>query len=392
MQDVYIVSAVRTPVGRRNGYLRNRKVPELLGGVLNAAVERIDLDPGLVDDVICGTVYQVGEQASTLARAGIFASKLPDSVPGVSINRQCGSSLTAIQMAYGMIASNTMDVIIAGGCEVMTKYPIMCDFDGVLPDGRPQGSPIGDYFINRVKGRVYNQAQAAQAIAEKWGIPKWQCDKFAFQSHKKASHAAKSGYFTKEILPTAGVDEAENEVIVDMDETIRPDSTLEKLATLKPVLDTDWITAGISSPVSDGASLVILMSESRMKELGISPLVRIVSNVVIGSDPVYILTGPMEATPMVLKKAGLGMEDIDLFEVNEAFAPIPLAWAKELDAPMEKLNVCGGAIALGHPVGSSGSRLSVTAIYELIRRNARYALITLCTGAGMAPATIFERA
>lgn len=391
MRDVYIVSAVRTPVGRRNGYLRSRMVPELLGSVLNAAVDRIELDPGMVNDVICGTVYQVGEQASTLARAGIFASKLPDSVPGVSINRQCGSSLTAIQMAYGMIASNTMDVIIAGGCEVMTKYPIMCDFDGVLPDGRPQGSPIGDYFIERVKGRVYNQAQAAQAIAEKWGITKEACDVLALQSHEKASYAAESGYFRKEILPTVGVDEAGNEFVVDTDETIRPDTTLEKLATLKPVLDTDWITAGISSPVSDGASAVVLMSEARVKELNLTPLARIVSNVVIGSDPVYILTGPMEATPMVLQKAGLSMDDIDLFEVNEAFAPIPLAWAKELNAPMEKLNVCGGAIALGHPVGSSGCRLSVTAIYELIRRSAKYALVTLCTGAGMAPATIFER-
>jgi acetyl-CoA acetyltransferase family protein len=366
-------------------------VPELLGSVLNAAVDRIDLDPRMVNDVICGTVYQVGEQASTLARAGIFASKLPDSVPGVSINRQCGSSLTAIQMAYGMIASNTMDVIIAGGCEVMTKYPIMCDFDGVLPDGRPQGSPIGDYFIERVKGRVYNQAQAAQAIAEKWGIKKEECDVFAFQSHEKASYAAESGYFKKEILPTAGVDEAGNEFVAERDETIRPDTTLEKLATLKPVLDTDWITAGISSPVSDGASAVVLMSEARVKELKLTPLARVVSNAVIGSDPVYILTGPMEATPMVLQKAGLSMDDIDLFEVNEAFAPIPLAWAKELNAPMEKLNVCGGAIALGHPVGSSGCRLSVTAIYELIRRSAKYALVTLCTGAGMAPATIFER-
>lgn len=392
MKDVYIVSAVRTPVGRRNGYLRSRMVPELFGHVLNAAVDRIDLDPGLVDDVICGTVYQVGEQASTLARSGIFASKLPDSVPGVSINRQCGSSLTAIQMACGMIASNTMDVIIAGGCEVMTKYPIMCDFDGVLPDGRPQGSPVGDYFIERVKGRVHNQAQAAQAIAEKWGITKEQCDVFALNSHEKAGYATKSGYFKKEILPTIGVDEAGDKIIVDRDETIRADTTLEKLAILKPVLDTDWITAGISSPISDGASALILMSEERLKALNLTPLARIVSSAVVGSDPVYMLTGPMEATPKVLKKAGLNLEDMDLFEVNEAFSPIPLAWAKELNAPMEKLNVCGGAIALGHAVGNSGCRLSVTAIYELMRRSAQYALITLCTGAGMAPATILERA
>jgi acetyl-CoA acyltransferase len=390
--DVYIVSAVRTPVGRRNGYLRNWMVPQLLGSVLDAAVDRINLDPGLVEDVICGTVYQVGEQGSTLARTGVFASKLPDSVPGVSINRQCGSSLTAIQMAFGLIASNVMDVVIACGCEVMTKYPIMCDYDGTLPDGRPQGSPIGDYYMKRVKGRVYNQAQAAQAIAEKWDISEEECYAFSIQSHKKAHQATRKGYFENEIQPTAGVDKDGNKILVDKDETIRSDTTLEKMARLKPVLDTDWITAGISSPVSDGASAVVLMSEQMINELNLTPLARIVSNVVIGSDPVYMLTGPMEATPKVLKKAGLKMGDMDIFEVNEAFAPIPLAWGKELNAPMDRLNVCGGAIALGHPVGSSGCRLSITAIYELIRRNARYALVTLCTGGGMAPATIFERA
>jgi acetyl-CoA acetyltransferase family protein len=250
---------------------------------------------------------------------------------------------------------------------------------------------MGDYFIKRVGGKVYNQAQAAQAIAEKWGISKAECDAFAVQSHEKADYAAKRGFFKKEILPTSGVDKAGNRVVVDADETIRGETSLEKLAELKPVLDTDWITAGISSPVSDGASAVILMSEKITKKLNLTPLVRIVANAVIGSDPVYMLTGPMEATPKVLKKAGLRMEDMDLFEVNEAFASIPLAWAKELNAPMERLNVCGGALALGHPLGSSGSRLSVTAIYELLRRRAKYALITLCTGPGMAPATIFER-
>jgi len=392
MRDVYIVSAVRTPVGRRNGYLREWKAPELLGRVLDEVVTRIDLDPNLVEDVINGTVYQVGEQGFTLGRAGVFASKLPDHVPGTSVNRQCGSSLTAIQLAYGMVASNTMDVVIASGCELMSKYPIGSDMGGTLPDGRPQGDPYGQYYIDRVKGKFYNQAQAAQAIGENWGVTKEMCDEFAVASHQNAHQATVNGYFKNEIMPLKGLDKDGNEIVMDKDETIRPDTSLEKLAGLNPVLGTDWITAGISSPVTDGASAVVLMSGEKVKEMNLTPLARIVANAVVGSDPVYMLTGPLEATPKVLDKAGLTMDDIDIFEVNEAFAPIPLAWVKELNAPMDKLNVNGGAMALGHPVGNSGCRLTVTAINELNRRKANRALVTLCTGGAMAPATIFERA
>jgi len=352
MRDVYIVSAVRTPVGRRNGYLREWKAPELLGAVLDEVVTRIDLDPNLVEDVINGTVYQVGEQGFTLARAGVFASKFPDHVSGTSVNRQCGSSLTAIQLAYGMIASDTMDVVIASGCEIMSKYP----------------------------------------IGEKWGVTKQMCDEFAVASHQNAHKATVNGYFKNEIMPLKGLDKEGNEIVQDKDETIRPDTSLEKLAGLNPVLGTDWITAGISSPVTDGASAVVLMSGEKVKELNLTPLARIVANAVVGSDPVLMLTGPLVATPKVLDKAGLTMDDIDIFEVNEAFAPIPLAWVKELSAPMDKLNVNGGAMALGHPVGNSGCRLTVTAINELERRKAKRALVTLCTGGAMAPATIFERA
>jgi acetyl-CoA acetyltransferase family protein len=391
MRDVYVVSAVRTPVGRRNGYLREWNAPELLGAVLNEVVERIDLDPGLVEDVVTGTVYQVGEQGMTIARTGVLASKFPESVPGASVNRQCGSSLTAIQTCYAMIASNMMDVAIGSGIEVMSKYPIGSDMGGTLPDGRPQGDPLGAYYFDRVKGKFYNQAQAAQAIAETWGVTKEMCDEFAYSSHQKAHQATVNGYFKNEIMPTAGLDAEGNEIVRDTDETIRPDTSMEKLATLKPVLGTDWITAGISSPVTDGASAVVLMSEEKMKELNLTPLARIVANAVVGSDPVLMLTGPIEVTPKVLAKAGMKIDDIDIFEVNEAFAPIPLAWAKEMNAPMEKLNVNGGAMALGHPVGNSGCRLAVTAIHELMRREAKYALVTLCTGVAMAPATIFER-
>jgi len=391
MRDVYIVSAVRTPVGRRNGYLREWKAPELLGAVLDEVVSRIDLDPNLVEDVINGTVYQVGEQGFTLGRTGVFASKFPDHVAGASVNRQCGSSLTTIQMAYGMIASDTMDVVVASGCELMSKYPIGSDMGGTLPDGRPQGDVYGQYYIDRVQGRFYNQAQAAQAIAENWGVTKEMCDEFAVASHTKAHQATVNGYFKNEIMPLKGLDKDGKEILQEQDETIRPDTNLEKLATLKPVLGTDWITAGISSPITDGASAVVLMSGDKAKELNLTPLVRIVANAVVGSDPVLMLTGPLAATPKVLEKAGMKVADIDIFEVNEAFAPIPLAWVKELDAPMEKLNVNGGAMALGHPVGNSGCRLTVTAINELTRRKAKYALVTLCTGGAMAPATIFER-
>ena len=392
MRDVYIVSAVRTPVGRRNGYLREWMAPEMLGSVLDEVVSRVDLDPGLVEDVINGTVYQVGEQGFTLARMGVFASKLPDHVPGTSVNRQCGSSLTAIQLAYGMIAANVMDIVVASGCELMSKYPITSDVGGTLPDGRPQGDPYGKFYFERINDKFLNQAQAAQEIAEKYGVTKQECDEFAVASHAKAHNATVNGYFKKEILPTKGLDKEGNEIIMDQDETIRPDTSLEKLATLKPVLGSDWITAGISSPVTDGASAVLLMSEEKVKEHNLTPMARIVANAVIGSEPVLMLTGPIAVTPLLLEKAGMTMDDMDFYEVNEAFAPIPLAWAKEMKASMDKLNVNGGAMALGHPVGNSGSRLTVTAIYELIRRQAQYALITLCTGGAMAPATIIERA
>ncbi len=392
MQDVYIVSAVRSAVGRRNGYLREWIAPELLGAILNAVVEKIDLDPGLVEEVINGTVYQVGEQGLTLGRTGIFASKLPNHVPGISVNRQCGSSLTSIQLAHGMIASGNMDIVIASGCELMSKYPIGSDYGGTLPDGRPQGMPFGMYYMDRVENQFYNQAQAAQKIGEKYGVTKEECDDFAVASHSKAHHATVNGYFEKEIIPLKGLDKEGNEITVDKDETIRPETNLEKLSTLNSVLGSEWITAGISSPVTDGASAVILMSESKMKELNVKPLARIVANAAVGSDPILMLTGPIDVTPKVLAKAGMKIDDIDIFEVNEAFAPIPLAWAKVMEAPLAKLNVNGGAMALGHPVGNSGCRLAVTAINELQRRQAQYALITLCTGAAMAPATIIERA
>ena len=390
MNDVFVVSAVRTPVGKQKGYLRNWAAPELLGAILDEVVRRIDLDPALVEDVIGGTVYQVGEQGADLARMGVLASTFPMTVPGVSLNRQCGSSLTAIQLAYGLIASDTMDIVIACGCELMSKYTLSSDLNGTLFTGAPMGNPFGKFYTGKYGD--WNQIVSAQEIADQWGITPEECQEFAVSSHQKAHHATVNGYFKNEILAMKGLDKEGNEILRETDETIRPDTSRESLGTLKVLPNTRWITAGISSTITDGSSAVVLMSETRMKQLKIEPLARIVTNTVVGSDPHLMLTGPIYATPKVLAKAGMKLEDMDIFEINEAFAPIPLAWAKDLHADMSKLNVNGGALALGHPVGNSGCRLAVTAIHELRRRAARYALVSLCTGGGMAPATIFERA
>ena len=391
MKDVFVVSAVRTPVGKQRGYLRDYMAPELLALALDESTRRIDLDPELVDDVVAGTVYQVGEQGFTLARMGILASKtLPETIPGISVNRQCGSSLSAIQIAHALIASETMDVVVAAGCELMSKYTMMSDLNGQLYNKEPMGNPFGPFYLDKY-GEA-NQIVAAQSIADKWGITKEECMAFAISSHQKAHKATEAGYFKKEILPVKGVDKEGNQLVRDTDETIRPQTSVEVLESLKVIPGTQWITSGLASTITDGSSAVILMSEDKMKSCGLNPIARIVANAVVGSDPELMLTGPIYATPKVLDKAGLDPKDIDIYEINEAFAPIPLAWAKETNAELEKLNVNGGALALGHPVGNSGCRLSVSAIHELQRRNARYAMVSLCTGGGMAPATIFERA
>ena len=391
MQDVFVVSAVRTPIGKQKGAFRNYMAPELLSLVLDESIKRIDIDPNTIEDVVTGTVYQVGEQGFTLARMGVLASNLlPHTIPGISVNRQCGSSLSAVQLAHSLIASGNMDAVIAAGCEVMSKYSIMSDLNGQLYNKEPMGNPFGSFYTDKY-GEA-NQMISAQKIANKWGITKEDCFEFAINSHKKAHVATEAGYFKREIMPVKGVDKEGNEILQEVDETIRPETTAEILESLKVIPGTDWLTSGLSSTITDGSSAVILMSEDKMKSCGLNPIARIVANAVVGSDPELMLTGPIYATPKVLDKAGLDPKDIDIYEINEAFAPIPLAWAKETNAELEKLNVNGGALALGHPVGNSGCRLSVSAIHELQRRNARYAMVSLCTGGGMAPATIFERA
>ncbi|HOT44189.1 MAG TPA: thiolase family protein [Spirochaetota bacterium] len=389
MKDVYIISAARTPVGKQKGYLREYSAPQLLAMVLNEVVSRAALDVSQVDDVITGCVYQIGEQGFNLARMAVLESNLPVTIGGISVNRQCGSGLSAIQLASGMIASGEMDTVIASGCEIMSKYGIASDLNCTLSNGQNAGHPISKGYMERYG--IPNQMVAAQAIANQWKITKEECQDFAIASHEKALRAIREGYFKKEILPTRGLDKDGNSFVCETDEPVRAGVTREGLDALKVLPGTDWMSAGLSSTVTDGASAVLLMSGEKAKQLKVPPLARVVASAVVGSDPKLMLTGPITATPKVLAKAGLKMSDIDIFEVNEAFAPIPLAWAKELGADMEKLNVNGGALALGHPVGNSGCRLTVTAIHELMRRKAKYGLVTLCTGGGQAPATIFER-
>ncbi len=282
-----------------------------------------------------------------------------------------------------------MDVVIASGCELLSKYTITSDINGTLFNGKPMGTPYGDYYLD--KFGPPDQIASAQMIADHWEITQEACEEFAIDSHQKAQHATEAGYFNNEILPTRGVDREGNVVLQTRDECIRPQTSHETLRELKVLPNTRWITAGLSSTITDGASALILMGESKMKALGLEPLARLVSSAVVGSDPKLMLTGPITATPKVLEKANLSLDDMDIFEINEAFAPIPLAWLKEHGAPYKKLNVNGGALALGHPVGNTGCRLAVSAISELQRRKAHYALVSLCTGIGMAPATIFER-
>jgi len=390
MNEVYFVGAVRTAVGKKNGSLANARPDELLASVLVEAVRRAGIDAGLVEDVIGGLVSQVGEQGFNVPRLAALAAGFPDTVPGISVNRLCGSSLSAINMAAALIAADVHDTMIACGCEIMSKYGIAADFFGLtLGNGQQAGMPFGPKYMERV-GRLADQGTAAEMIAKKWGISKEECDAFAYRSHQRAWKATQEGRFKREILPLPVEDAQGNKKVFEVDEPIRPDTSMEKLATLKPAFGTEMITAGNSSPITDGASAVVLMSGKKVKELGLKPLARWVTASVIGADPLLMLTGPIPATSMALKKAGLTIKDLDEVEINEAFSPIPLAWGREHHPDWEKVNPNGGAIALGHPVGNSGCRLTVTCIHELQRTKGRYGLITLCTGGGMAPAAIIE--
>jgi acetyl-CoA acyltransferase len=381
VREAVIVEAVRTPIGRRNGVLSGIRPDELAAMVLAAVVERAGISPDLVEDVIMGCVSQVGEQAADIGRIAALIAGYPVEVPGTTIDRQCGSSQQAVHFAAQAIISGDMDVVVAAGVESMSRVPMFSNM---------QGANFSDKLTSRYE--MINQGLAAERISEKWGFSRTQLDEFSLKSHEKALQAQKEGRFQREILPVEVILPDKGKVTVDKDEGPREDTSLEKLGALPSAfMENGLVHAGNSSQISDGAAALLLMSRDKAEQLGLKPRFRVLARAVVGSDPTLMLTGPIPATKKVLAKAGLQISDIDVFEVNEAFAPVPLAWLSETGADPEKLNPNGGAIALGHPLGASGARLMTTMIYELERSGGRYGLQTMCEGHGMANATIIER-
>ena len=387
MKTAVIVDAVRTPCVKRNGVLEDWHPVDLSAHSLKALVERTGIDPAIIDDVVMGCVMQVGEQSLNVARNAILAAGWPESVPGTTVDRQCGSSQQAAHFAAQGVMAGAYDVVVAAGVEVMSRVPM----GSSIAEGK-FGFPFGQTVQARyaADGGLVNQGISAELIAEKWKISREDMDRYGVRSQSYAARATQEGRFQNEIIPTL---DAEGKVMTT-DEGIR-ESTLEKLATLKPayrpVEDGGKVTAGNSSQITDGATAVLIMSEERAKQLGLKPRARFVNFALAAENPRYMLTAPIPATKKVLERAGLKMSDIDLVEINEAFASVVLAWEKELHPDMEKVNVNGGAIALGHPLGASGTRLMTTLLNELERTGGRYGLQTMCEGGGLANATIIER-
>ena len=389
MKDVYIVEALRTPVGKYKGSLAGVRADHLAAHLLNQLMERAGIDAGAVDDVIFGCVTQVGEQSANIARTALLGAGWPDSIPGLTIDRKCGSGEVAVHLAAGMIAAGAAKVVVAGGAENMSR---------VRMGGNREiyGEAFGWMAADRYE--LTSQGEAAERIADKWNFSRAALDAYAVESHRRAAAAAQAGYFRREIasVPVAalmerGWAEAAPDTL-DADETIRPGTNAEKLATLKSSFrENGKLSAGNSSQISDGAALLLLMSGEAVDRLGLKPRARIRAFTTVGSDPTLMLTGPVAATRKVLDMAGLAVSDIDLFEVNEAFAPVPLMWARELGAPLDRLNVNGGAIALGHPLGASGARIMTSLLHELERRDARYGVQAICCAGGMGTATLIER-
>jgi acetyl-CoA acyltransferase len=385
MPTAVIVDAIRTPLGRRNGKLKDVHPVDLAAHVLRAVVERNGVDPELVEDVIMGCVMQVGEQGINIARNAALAAGFPESTVGTTVDRQCGSSQQAAHFAAQGVIAGAYDVVIAAGVESMTRVPMGAS----VADGK-YGFPFGPMMTGRYPNLV-PQGISAELISEKWGITREQNDAFSLESHLRAARATEEGRFDREILPITVPTEAGDEV-VNRDEGIRPDSSLEKLATLKPAFKPDGVvTAANSSQITDGAAAVLIMSEEKANQLGLKPRARFHTFALAGVDPVLMLTGPIPATTKVLERAKMTLDQMDLVEINEAFAPVVLAWEKEHHPDMAKVNVNGGAIALGHPLGASGARLMATLLNELERTGGRYGLQTMCEGGGMANATIIER-
>ena len=389
-EKAFIVEAVRTAGGKRDGRLSLWHPADLGAKVLDEIVSRLDMDPELVDDVIFGCVDQVGAQSGNIGRNAVLASSLPESVPGTSVDRQCGSSQQAIHFAAQAVMSGTQDVVIAGGVEVMSLVPIGASVKDGYDAGH--GFPFNAEGIEkRYPGVFFSQFTGAELVAKKWNLTRDILDNYAYNSHLKAKNATDLSYFDKEILPVKGKNDNGDDSMVMSDEGIRYDCSVEGLSGLNSVSEGGVITAGNASQITDGAAAVMICNDAGLKKIKKDPRAIIRSISVVGDDPVYMLTGPIPASKLALKTAGLRINDIDLYEVNEAFAPVPLAWAKELDADHAKLNVNGGAIALGHPLGATGAKLMTTLLHELERREGKYALQAICEGGGTANATIFER-
>jgi acetyl-CoA acyltransferase len=385
MIDAVIVDAVRTPGGRRGGQLKDWHPVDLLSEVLKALAERNNLDTELIDDVIVGCVSQLGEQAMNVGRSAVLAAEFPETVPSTTVDRQCGSSQQAAHFAAQGVIAGAYDIVIAAGVESMTRVPMGSSMEG-------PGKPFGPRVFERYDHRLVPQGISAELIAEKWDISREEIDALAYESHFRANRATEEGRFDNEIIPIEVRRDDGTVEMVTRDEGIRPSTTLEGLAGLRAVFKDDGIvTAGNSSQICDGASAILIMSEEKAKELGLKPRARFHTFALAGTDPVTMLTGPIPATQKALAKAGMTIDDIDIFEVNEAFATVIAAWQRETGADLSKTNVNGGAMALGHPLGASGAKLMTTLLNELERSGGRYGLQTMCEGGGLANATIIER-
>ncbi len=388
MAEAFIVEALRTAGGRRGGKLSGWHPADLGGEVLNALVERSGIDPAAIEDAIVGCVSQVGEQSFAFGRNMVMASKLPDSVPAVTIDRQCGSSQQAVQFAAQAVLSGTQDVVIAAGAESMSRVPMFSNFSL----HKKAGLGVGP-FSQRIKDRYgvedFTQFVGAEMIARKYGFSRDDLDRFALESHRRGAAATQAGSFDAEIVPIA-IEGENGPEMHRQDEGIRFDASLEGIGQVKLLQEDGVISAANASQICDGASAALIVSERALKEHGLTPIGRIHSFHVSAGDPVIMLEEPIPATARLLKKAGMTIDDIDLYEVNEAFAPVPLAWLKVTGADPEKLNVNGGAIALGHPLGGTGTKLMATLLHALKARGKRYGLQTMCEGGGMANATIVE--
>jgi acetyl-CoA acyltransferase len=379
MRETVIVEAVRTAVGKRNGGLSGMHAADLSALVLNELLERSGIEPDVVDDVVWGCVSQVGDQSSNIGRYAVLAAGWPETIPGTTVNRACGSSQQALDFAVQAVMSGQQDVVVAGGVEVMSRVP--------LGAARATGMPYGPKVLERYGHFSFNQGISAEMIAQKWGFSRTRLDEYSAMSHERAAAAQDAGAFDTQIVPVFTEDGA----VVTADEGVRRGTSVEKLAGLKPAFKEDGVIhAGNSSQISDGAAALLVMTAENAVQLGLTPIVAYRAGAVTGADPVLMLTGPIPATERVLRKAGIGLDEIGVFEVNEAFAPVPLAWLVDTGAEDKKLNPLGGAIALGHPLGASGAVLMTRMVHHMRDNGIGYGLQTMCEGGGTANATLVE--